>query len=178
MRMLINYIDLVCSNFVAGQVEEGTKLQVELGPLLEPNPVVFSFDTTGWKVFFAMLLVLTMGFVVFQMKRYYKNAYRRSAINRLLVLENKFTMLQNQEFVNACNMLLKQLAISVYGRFNVGTLYGRKWAVFLDNKSDKTDFTSLDVLFYRAAVTNDPILTAQRKAIAIETKKWILTHAR
>ncbi len=178
MRILINYIDLVCSDFVIGQVEDGTNLQVDLGPLLEPNPVMFSFDTTGWKVFFTILFAFLVGAVVFQMKRYYKNAYRRSAIKRLFALEHQFTIAQNREFVNACNLLLKQLAISVYGRFNVGTLTGRDWVMFLDDKSEKTDFSGLDVLFYRTAVTNEPILTAQRKSIAIETKKWILTHAR
>lgn len=177
MKYLLLHTVLKAVNVGVYQGDKSINAEVEMGPLHEPNAVLFSFDTLGWKVVFMLLFCLLLWRAGVLLWRFNKNAYRRSALKKLVLLEAQFVAPQNREFVNATNILLKQMAIAVYGRAEVANLIGKDWVNFLDSKSTATNFRDLGKLFYRASLTQEEVLNEHRDTLLIQTKKWIETHA-
>ena len=56
-----------------------TLKQDVMGGILEPEPLPFSFDTLGWKILGALILIGLCIILIRQIKRYQKNTYRREA---------------------------------------------------------------------------------------------------
>jgi len=152
-------------------------MNIDLGPLYEPNAMRFSFETPGWYVL-GILLLLVATFLFFSwLKRYRKNAYRREALKTIARIEQHS---QNQNEGNQLNdiwVLLKFVAIEAFGRQEVAQLYGDEWLEFLESKGKNTPFTD-----YRQHIANtlyEPISLdpKETKALMELSKQWISTHA-
>ncbi|MGB0777597.1 MAG: DUF4381 domain-containing protein [Flavobacteriaceae bacterium] len=90
----------------------------------EPAPVSYSFDTLGWKLL-AFTAILVMLFVLYRaVSNYRRNKYRREAIK----------LLNTADSLNQGLVILKKVAMRVYGREQVAALYGTPYWVFLDDK--------------------------------------------
>lgn len=148
---------------------------IDIGPILEPDPVLFSFETVGWLILVVLLLIVFLIVLVKQFKLYKKNTYRREAIKRLKLLKNQEG--QNHFQINQLNILLKQVAINTFGREKVATLYGKEWFEFLESTSKNTKFTSYLAVFSNAIYESKDANEKDFNTIIQLTKTWIKTHA-
>lgn len=148
---------------------------IDIGPILEPDPVLFSFETVGWLILVVLLLIVFLIVLVKQFKLYKKNTYRREAIKRLIVIQSEDA--QNHFQINQLNILLKQVAINTFGREKVATLYGKEWFEFLESTSKNTKFTSYLAVFSNAIYESKDANEKDFNTIIQLTKTWIKTHA-
>ena len=61
----------------------------ELGNILEPDPLTFTFETIGWKILALLLFIGAIVVLYRQLKLYRKNTYRREAIKKMQVIETE-----------------------------------------------------------------------------------------
>lgn len=148
----------------------------QYGDLLEPKPVPFSLMAPGWYVVGALLLIGLLFFIYSYIKYYMRNRYRRKA---LLWLE-KMDQEHAAEQLYAADMLMKRIAMQVYGRQEVATLQGMQWIRFLNNSSSRQpdifsedDSRLLFDVFYRNP--QEASVTATATFIS-KTRNWIRHH--
>lgn len=147
----------------------------DLGQLMEPDPLSFSFNTIGWKVL-AILLVLVLIFVTYRrIKRYRKNAYRRDALKKIEILE--LENIAEDKKVLGLQVVLKQVAIIAYGREQVAALYGQNWLSFLDSKISENGFVDNSELFQDVMYADKPIDQSSQQKIFKLSKTWIHAHS-
>jgi hypothetical protein len=173
---------LLHSEFVSGMkhvalLQSGDEMPNELGPLMEPDPVPFSFSTPGW-YFLGGLLILTLLYAsVKVIKKYRQNAYRRKALARINELSNSKGKLEDDQYLIALLALLKNVAIQSYGRVKVASKTGKDWCAFLESTGKNTPFSNYETILADAAfkqITPDDATIIQ---ISDLTKRWIKTHA-
>ena len=149
----------------------------DLEPLLEPDPLPFSFQTPGW-YFLAGALFLFVFFIFIKwVRNYVKNAYRREALKNLSVIEAEFKKQKDILCLNDVLILLKLVAIKSYGRQTVAELYGDKWLLFLEEKGNGTPFRKYANTISAMAFNSGEIDKDELVNIIGLTKKWIKTHA-
>lgn len=143
----------------------------ELGNIYEPPPVSFTFETIGWAVLGALLMIGLLVGIFFLIRHYQQNRYRRIALAALEKLEldqNSFP----QVFV-----ILKRVAIQVFGREKVGALVGSAWLNFLDQTGKNIALQryekEIQDLIYKDQLPDNQV----QKSILSEAQKWIRTHA-
>lgn len=149
----------------------------ELGPLLEPEPVLFSMDTLGWKVSFILIGLVTIVLSTVQIVQFRRKKYRRIAIANLTEFLQKEDI-DNASIINYANLTLKKVAIEVYGREDIANLYGNSWISFLDSKSSETNFYTSNDTFLNASHGLELVSDTDCDLIIGQTKKWIMSHAR
>ncbi len=159
------------------QLATSQKIDADLGPLIEPEPVTFSFDTFGWKVFFCSVLISIVLLTTFNLVRYVKNKYRRIAVKKLRSIIGEQNASNSQKLV-IVNTLLKRVAIQVYGRKEVARLFGEDWMAFLESKCSKTSFIQHHTIFKNATFELNEISDFDLETVLLTTKKWIKYHAR
>lgn len=99
-----------------------------IGKLIEPEPIAYSFNTPGWYMVFSLLLLTALVIVFFQYRKYRKNAYRREAVKQIESLVQ-----QNTSVVYEINKHLKVMALGLFGRKKVASLFGLEWFTFLQS---------------------------------------------
>ena len=152
-------------------------MNIDLGPLYEPDAVRFSFETQGWYVLSGLLLLFVALLFFTWLKRYRKNAYRREALKTIARIEQHSLNQNEGNQLNDIWVLLKLVAIEAFGRQEVAQLYGDDWLEFLESKGRNTPFTD-----YRQHIANtlyEPISLdpKETKALMELSKQWISTHA-
>lgn len=144
---------------------------LNLGPLQEPAAVPFTFETIGWPILAAVILILIVVIAFFQIRKYRRNRYRREALAEL----QKVTA--GEMNLAHCMVLVKRTAIHAFGREKTGKLAGKAWFSFLDENAKNVAFLSLqteiEALIYK---DETPEASAKEKIIK-NTKNWITTHA-
>ena len=113
---------------------------IDLGPLYEPAPVGFHFETMGWPILFSTLGILIIVTLLKVGIKYYKNAYRRQAIQLINTIENRFQTKQEAACINDMMVVLKQVSLTTYIRSEVADLSGTDWLEFLESKSKGVPF--------------------------------------
>ena len=104
-----------------------------MGQLIEPDPIGYSFNTPGWTMVFALLILTGIVIAIFQYRKYKKNAYRREAVKQIEALFQE----KKENLVFEINTVLKIMAIHLFGRKTVAALYGNEWFKFLQSKLKK-----------------------------------------
>lgn len=150
---------------------------VDLGPIFEPAPVEFQFDTPGWYVLGAIFLVLLVTLVVKLSQQYIKNAYRREALRMMQNIIRKFDNEKDPACLNDALVVLKGVAIITYSRTQVADLHGEEWMQFLDTKGKHMAFkkysNTISAALYKNEIANeDEVLEVLRMS-----QKWIKVHA-
>ncbi|MDX1695354.1 MAG: DUF4381 domain-containing protein [Ketobacteraceae bacterium] len=112
-----------------------------LAPIHLPDPVSQWPPAPGWWILGALLLTLLAGLVIWQVKRYRKYAFRREALARLQHIEQHKDHLTSVEVASQLSGLLKQVAITLFGRQHTASLSGEAWLRFLDDKGKTDAFT-------------------------------------
>ena len=152
-------------------------MNIDLGPLYEPDAVRFSFETPGWYVL-GIFLLLVAAFLFFKwLKRYRKNAYRREALKTIANIEQHS---QNQNEANQLNdiwVLLKLVAMETFGRQQVAQLYGDDWLEFLESKGKNTPFTHYKQHIINSLYDTISVDLKETRTLIELSKQWINTHA-
>ncbi len=148
-----------------------TSLQVFLGDLYEPPSVPFTFDTIGWKVLGCLILVSLVIFMFYQIRRYVRNQYRREALQVLSQIESGSDM--SRIFI-----ILKQVAIQVFGRSEVAHLQGKDWLAFLDKTGKNVEFQPLGGHIAKILYENIEVDKDTQQQLLTQSQRWIKTHAR
>ncbi|WP_299778655.1 DUF4381 domain-containing protein [uncultured Formosa sp.] len=152
---------------------------LDLGAIIEPSPVAFTFGTIGWKII-GFLLVVLIAFVVYKSyMNYKKKQYLRDAVTELQKLK-KQTELSPVALINAVLFVLKETAIQSFSRQNVAGLYGSEWITFLDSKDPTTDFKTDEAFILDAVYKHELNGTASFNKDQFTNKSihWIQHHAR
>ncbi len=105
---------------------------------LEPNilPEVIKAwpPAYGWWLLALLALTALVALGVWLWLRYRRNAYRRQALQQLAAFRHGFDNHQDMSRLNKeCNHLLKAVALQVWPREHVASLYGQPWLAFLDS---------------------------------------------
>jgi len=157
---------------MADQIEN-----IDLGPLFEPDPVLFRFETVGWYVLFTLLLILALFLLTKAVRGYLKNAYRRKAIELLGSIENAFRRDQDPACISDVMILLKQVSLTSYGRAQVAELSGLVWLEFLESKTSNTPFSEFNEVVHKALYQNRLDDHQKAQQLFSISKKWISKHA-
>lgn len=144
---------------------------VRLHDLYEPPPVPFSFEAPGWYVLGGILLVSATLFVLFRIRRYMKNRYRRDALRELDSLDPAADIFP-QLFV-----VLKRTAIYAFGRNKVAPLYGTAWLSFLEKTGVNVHMTEYRDEILPAVYSGSAIDSGKQEKILSNAKQWVRTHA-
>ena len=149
---------------------------IDLGPLYEPAPVGFHFETMGWPILFSTLGILIIVTLLKVGIKYYKNAYRRQAIQLINTIENRFQTKQEASCINDMMVVLKQVSLTTYARNEVADLSGVAWLEFLESKSKGTSFLKYDKVLSQALYQNKIEQPEEVKQLFASSKKWINHH--
>ncbi|HEY4323450.1 MAG TPA: DUF4381 domain-containing protein [Mucilaginibacter sp.] len=156
-------------------------MEDQVGKLIEPAPVPFTFTAPGWYVLggIAALLIL---FIVLLMIRYYRlNLYRKHALLQLSNIQQNYTT--NGSFdllVYEADLLIKRIAIARYGRQNVSGLRGNEWISFINKRWREKSFDSTDgqLLERKIYESGQPVSGDEASLFVQKTKRWIKNHKR
>ncbi len=146
----------------------------DLGTILEPDPLVFTFETVGWKYLGILLLAIGVLLLVTYLRQYQKNKYKREAIKKVNHINGQ--TVSSQQKLNQVNVILKQVAIISFGRVQVANLYGDEWFSFLDSKHKTKGFAKYADTFKNALYSDKEVDEPTLEAISVITKKWINHH--
>ena len=103
-----------------------------------PGSVSWLPQTIGWKVL-GLLLAIAVGYRIYlQAKKWWRNRYRRTALDRLSALEQDLG--EWQQVVRQLPFLLKATALQAYPLSDVAQLSGALWLEFLDEKIGGNSF--------------------------------------
>lgn len=161
--------------FLAFFFQEDKPRPEELGNILEPEPLTFTFETIGWKILAILLFIGAITVLYRKLKLYNKNKYRREAIKKLKLAEVENASSQSK--INHLNIILKQVAMISFGREQVAALYGDAWFSFLDSKQKDSAFEKYSNTFKNALYDDVEVDHDTLEAISGITKKWINQHA-
>lgn len=151
--------------------------QLELGEIMEPEPIPFTFDTLGWKILF-ILLAISCLYMLFRLYSKYKhNQYRRDAIAELETLI-KDSQLSEVAFITKSVFVLKRTALQSYPREQVASLKGDSWLQFLDSQVSGVTFNKykqevLDAIYKETFNSNN----FNKNDFHQMSLKWIKHHA-
>lgn len=60
---------------------------LQLGPLQEPPPVPFTFDTVGWPILVVIIGISLLLIAFFLIRKHIRNRYRRAALQELQLID-------------------------------------------------------------------------------------------
>jgi uncharacterized protein DUF4381 len=151
---------------------------IPLKPIIEADPVAFTFDTVGWKVLFFLLICL----IIYISYRYYihykNNQYRRDAIASIsnISLNKNLSM---ATLITSILFQLKQTAVNTYGRKTVASLEGSNWLQFLDDKVNGINFKKDKTVILNAVYRSEfeESSNFNKDNFIRMSKKWIEKHA-
>ncbi len=113
-----------------------------LHDIVVPDPAPFWPPAAGWYLL-GTLLVIALGWLIVQsVKRWFRNQYRRVAMNHLHRLRQS-TLASNQPstLVSAINQILKRTALAAWPREQVAALSGESWWNFLQRTGGMRSLT-------------------------------------
>ena len=145
-----------------------------------PDPIGWWPLAFSWWVVIFSFVVIVLFVVWFFRDRHRRNAYRREAQTQLISIKNDVT-LNPQMKILQINALLKQVAITVYGRQTIAALNEQAWLDFLKkNAQFIAQPADLKTLLTQAYQPTDRIAPAdlQRalKAWQGYAQQWIKGH--
>ncbi|MFB9054595.1 DUF4381 domain-containing protein [Formosa undariae] len=152
---------------------------LDLGDVIEPSPVPFTFETLGWKIVFFLIAVLIalVGYKIYQ--NYKKKQYLRDAVAEIQKLKQQ-TELSSVELINSILFVLKDTAMQSFGRKEVAGLYGSDWVNFLDSKVNTSNFKTDEPVILDAVYKHELQQTSafNKEQFTNKSIHWIQHHAR
>ena len=152
----------------------------QYGQLIEPSKVPFTLGAPGWYILAGLILIALVTLAGRITKIYKKNLYRRTALHWLEENQMKYGSATNQQvFLYEINMLLKQIAMTKYGRIETASLRGHDWISFLNKSTNKKLFDNSDSAYLEMALYENKTMNDNYQAMQIflsKAKDWIKTH--
>ncbi|WP_019557783.1 DUF4381 domain-containing protein [Thiomicrorhabdus arctica] len=164
--------------------EEQQAVLNQLQDIQLPEPISWWPLAFSWWVLILSVTSILIGLIWYFREQRKRNAYRREAQETLsLIMHPKESYASINEQVLAINSLLKQVALTTYGRVNVAKLNDQAWLDFLkQNASFIEQPKVLKALFkvaYQAPTTDEAQLKNNQELLtAWQTyaQKWIKGH--
>lgn len=152
--------------------------QLELGEILEVEPIPFTFDTLGWKIVAIALLLLLAHFIYKFYLKYKSNQYRREAVIEIESL-NVDSELTESAFITQSILVLKRIAMQTFSRQEVASLNGEAWLSFLDKKVTGVNFRKYAKEIEEAVYKDkfNPSSNYNKTEFYTMSIKWIKNHA-
>ncbi|MDA3806785.1 MAG: DUF4381 domain-containing protein [Thiomicrorhabdus sp.] len=149
-----------------------------------PEPITWWPLAFSWWVLILSLTSMLIGVVWYFREQRKRNAYRREAQEALrLIMHPKESNIPINEQVLAINSLLKQVALTTYGRLKVAKLSDQAWLDFLKQNASFIDqpivLKELFKLAYQAPTTDKIQLKNNQELLTtwqIYAEKWIKGH--
>lgn len=110
-----------------------------------PAPVSIFPLAPGWYIVLAVLLVIIILFILWQMRRASKQYKLKQVLALLAQIEAKAEssdVEQREEVLPEISILLKRVAREKFSELHPQNLFGEKWLQFLDRSGKTTEFTS------------------------------------
>ena len=148
-----------------------------IGTLIEPQPVPFTWGAPGWYVLAAWLLIIIVGIILMIIRHYKKNRYRREAIDWLVRREKEMTNQRPDLIVYDATMLVKRIVMTRYGREHTSTR-NEEWITFLNEACKTQLFTASDSewLTQTLYAPGSDLRTEDVASYLNKTKTWIKRH--
>ncbi|RJE72809.1 DUF4381 domain-containing protein [Reichenbachiella sp. MSK19-1] len=163
--MILQNQDIADSVQTANDVRD-----VALQGLYEPPPIPFAFETVGWSILAVLIVMMLLILIFFQIRKYVRNRYRREAIKEMEALQEAPLL--------SSFLIIKRVAIQVFGREEVATLHGREWLEFLEKSAKGVELLRYEEGIYDVLYADQSMTDATQQDIMSNVKKWIRTHAR
>lgn len=147
-----------------------------IGTLIEPQPVQFTWGAPGWYVLAGLLLVVIVAVIVMIVRHYRRNRYRSEALAWLVSREKE--MSQHPEVVvYDATMLMKRIVISRYGREHA-SVREREWIGLLNDTCKGQLFSDADSTWLTQSLYagGTKIAAADVQAYLNKTRTWIKRH--
>jgi len=149
---------------------------LKMKALYEPEAVAFSFETVGWQILLIVVGVLILVGLFFITRSYIRNAYRRKAVALVQVISVRYNSKQDVYCFTDLMVVLKQVAMTTYGRTQVADLSGMEWLQFLEEKGKETPFSKFGSIWNQALYKNEAPSNEDALSLFGLAKKWIKTH--
>ena len=148
----------------------------QIGLLIEPNPIAFSFGAPGWYILLAIFVLILAIIALVLYLRHKKRRYRRQASFQLQKI--KESELSSTQFLSQIMSTIKQVAITSYGRESLVHLSGIKFLDLLKKRNkDKAIFPEdIEGLFSKGMYQNTELSATNRERIIKESINWINQH--
>ena len=144
----------------------------EYGTLIEPPKVGFTFGAPGWWVVAALWLILLLRLTRLAQSAYRRNAYRRQAIKTITALQIQHVA--GARLLYDINMLLKCVAMQVYGRTATAALRPAQWLDFLNTTGPSALFEPQDNMLLQSMYSG--IDAGQADDFVRKAKAWMKKH--
>jgi len=147
-----------------------------------PQPPSYQPQTIGWAILAGIITLGLIGWGVQRYRLWFRNRYRRAALQRLAQLESLAQQASTQAAaLQALSGLLKQTALAVYPREQVAHLSGEDWLNFLDCTYPGQGFTRgrgrlLCHLAYQSPVAIAQLPPDQVTGLMATAHDWIKHH--
>lgn len=153
-------------------MKEALHYSSDIGQIIEPNAISYSFNTPGWYMLAGLVLLSLLIWGGIRWRIYAKNAYRREALQMI----NSIAEQQHTDPYYAINRVLKIMCIQLFGRREVAALYGKEWFSFLLSKTTAEQQTEIyPVESFSKAIYN-PRPKEDAQAFNDFATFWILNH--
>lgn len=158
--------------------ESSDAVSSQIGSILEPDPIAFSFETIGWKILLVSFLLLALVLLRIWYSNYKKNTYRRIGAQKLTNLKLAKNI-NNTQKVTTSMFVLKEIALQSYPRNVIASLTGINWLEFLSNSCKGTDFKKFKILIdeaiFKKNITNN--VSNEIEELVTLSIKWVKNHA-
>lgn len=149
-----------------------------------PEPISWWPLAFSWWILILSITSILIGLVWYFVEQRKRNAYRREAQQTLtLIMQPKASNVSINEQILAINGLLKQVALTAYGRVNVAKLSDQAWLDFLKKNASYIEqpvaLKELFTLAYKAPTTDETQLKNNQALLTawqIYAEKWIKGH--
>lgn len=147
------------------------------GQLIEPPAVGFTFGAPGWYVLGVAVLFVLLLFGWLMIRHYRRNRYRRDALAYVALHEANLT--ENPAGATyEMNMVMKRLAISLYGRSASASLRSGQWIALLNESIGKELFDTGDSALVSEALYNGQVSVDSARKFSAKARTWISDHRR
>lgn len=149
----------------------------EIGNLIEPEPISFTFGAPGWYVLAAVALLLLIIYAIHAIRKYRKDKYRRVALQTLYSLNN--SQLTADQYIFSILEVLKRVSLTSFGRSDLVSLNGLKWVRFLDQRNGKPVFSEKSIEIVAVGLYQGKkvrLVNEELQNFYNESVKWIKEH--
>ena len=144
-----------------------------LNDIVGPAPVPWWPPAPGWYVLAGLVLVLATWFIVAASRSWFRNRYRREALNELAQLRSD----QSSSGWRAVPALLKRTALASFPRTRVASLSGDEWINFLCSTVNQPGMDrEAGVLLERAAYGTSGFEASEIDHLFKAAETWIRRH--
>lgn len=132
----------------------------------QPQPPSWYPQTIGWYIVFAIVALLIFWLVLYLLRHWHKNRYRREALSQLSHIE-----------AAELSALLKRTALSAWPREEVAALSGPAWLKFLDDSTGHPLFAEAPAnRIEELALQPSTISSEDEAALRHASASWIKYH--